>query len=82
MKLLRIGIPIATTVVTTAIVVLVAVWLTGLVPDGEWAEFLKALIIVTIVGATLFVIIWSAYFSHVVREGIENILTREISRKK
>jgi hypothetical protein len=77
MKALRIGIPVITTVVTTVIVVLIAVWLTGLVPDGEWAGFLKAAIIVILVGATLFVIAWSAYFSYVVREGIEKLLARE-----
>ncbi len=81
MKILRITIPIIATAIATALVVLVSIWLTGLVPAGEWSEFLKALIIVVLVGATLFVIVWSAYFSYVIKEAIERYLSRETSGK-
>ena len=82
MKALRIMIPIISTAITTAIVVLVSIWLTGLVPAGEWSEFLKALIIVVIVGATLFIIAWSAYFTYVIREAIEKSLSGETSGER
>ncbi len=76
MKVLRIAIPVIATVITTVIAVLSAIWLTGLVPAGAWSEFLKALIIVAVVGATLFVIGWSAYFSYVIKESIEKYLSK------
>jgi hypothetical protein len=82
MKALRIIIPVVTTVVTTAFVVLVSVWLTSLVPDSEWSDFLKAAIIVILVGATLFVIAWSAYFSYVIREAIEKYLAGETASRE
>lgn len=82
MKALRIIIPVVTTIVTTAVVVLVSVWLTGLVPDSQWSEFLKAAIIVVLVGATLFVIVWSAYFSYVIREAIEKYLAGETGGRR
>jgi len=82
MKALRIAIPVITTAVTTAVVVLVSIWLTSLVPAGEWSDFLKALIIVVLVGATLFVIVWSAYFSYVIREAVERYLAGEASGKE
>lgn len=83
MKVLRVAIPVAVTVIATAVAVLAAIWLTSLVPGGEWAEFLKALIIVAVIGATLLVIGWSAYFSYVIRDCIEKYLLarEEISKK-
>ncbi len=82
MKVLRIAIPIVVTAIVTVVAVFAAIWLTGLVPAGTWSEFLKALIIVAVVGATLLVIAWSAYFSYVVRISIERYLSREEGSRK
>ena len=82
MKAIRVMIPMITTAITTAIVVLVSVWLTGLVPTGEWSKFLEALIIIVVVGATLFIIAWSAYFTYVIREAIEKSLSGEMSDER
>ncbi|MFH0769043.1 MAG: hypothetical protein V1932_05705 [Chloroflexota bacterium] len=77
MKALRIVIPVSVTCLTTVVIVLVTIWLTRLVPAGEWSGFLRALIIVAIVGATALIIAWSAYFSYVIREAIERSLSKE-----
>ncbi len=82
MKVLRIVIPIIVTAIITVVAVFAAIWLTGLVPAGTWSEFLKALVIVAVVGATLLIIAWSAYFSYVVRISIERYMSREESRHK
>ncbi len=68
MKTLRVVVPIAVTAVVTAIAVVMAVWLTGLVPSGDWSELIKGAIILFVVGSTLLIIAWSAYFSYIVRE--------------
>jgi len=54
------------TILLTALAVISAIWLAGLVPAGEWAEFIKAGIVIFIIGAVLLVIVWSAYFSYMV----------------
>ncbi len=50
MKFLRIFIPVLVTAGLTVLCIVVAKWLTGMVPAGEWSELLKATIIVFVVG--------------------------------
>jgi len=68
MKNLRILVPALVTAVLTVIAIFLAMWLTGLVPPGEWSELIKAAIIIFIVGGVLLVIAWSAYFTYAIRE--------------
>lgn len=67
MKQLRIIIPILVTACLTAGCILLARWLTGLVPDGDWASLIRAGIVIAIVLCTLLVLAWSAYFTQVIR---------------
>jgi hypothetical protein len=71
MKGLSVIVPAVVTVVLTALAVLSAFWLTGLVPDGPWVRLIKAGIVIFIIGSTLLVIAWSAYFTYIVRQSIE-----------
>ena len=71
MKYFRIIIPLLITTGLTAGCILVANWLTGLVPDGDWAGFIRAAIVIFIVGGTLLVIAWSAYFTYTVRKSLK-----------
>jgi hypothetical protein len=50
-----------------------AIWLTGLVPDGNWSDLIKAGIVIFIIGSTIVVIAWSAYFTYIIRHSIENL---------
>ncbi len=65
-------IPAIVTAVLTAAAVLAAIWLTGLVPDGDWADLIKAGIVIFIIGSTLVVIAWSAYFTYIVRKSMQS----------
>lgn len=76
MKTLRIVVPALVTIVLTALAVLSAMWLTGLVPPGEWSRLIKAAILTFIVGSTLIVVAWSAYFSYIIRTTIERLISR------
>jgi membrane protease YdiL (CAAX protease family) len=67
MKHLPIIVPIITTIVFTAVSVFLALWLTELVPPGEWAGLIKALLILFVVVCALVAIAWSAYFTWVIR---------------
>jgi len=71
MKSLRIVIPVLVTALVTAIAIFSAIWLTALVPDGEWSELIKAGIVVFIVGSILLVIAWSAYFTYIIRQSLK-----------
>ena len=71
MKSLSIIIPAVITVVLTALAVFSAIWLTGLVPAGEWSEFIKAGIVIFIIGSILLIVLWSAYFSYIVRKSLK-----------
>ena len=71
MKSLQVLIPAIATIVITAIFVVLAVWLTNLVPPGEWAGLIKAGIVLFIFMCTLLVIAWSAYFTFVIRKSLE-----------
>ncbi len=73
---LRIIVPAAVTVLLTALAVLSAYWLTGLVPPGEWSRLMKAAILVFIVGSTLVVVAWSAYFSYIIRGTVEKLISK------
>ena len=77
MKSLRIVVPVSVTVIVTIIAVLSAVWLTGLVPAGPWSELIKAAIVLVIIGSTLLIIAWSAYFSYIIRETAERLLKKQ-----
>lgn len=68
MSKLNIIVPALVTVVITVIALFVAVWLTGLVPAGPWADLIKAAIVIFIIGSLLLVIAWSAYFTYVIRQ--------------
>lgn len=71
MKRLPMIVPVITTVILTAVCVFLALWLTSLVPAGEWAGLIKAIIIMFIIGLALVAIAWSAYFTWVIRRSIE-----------
>jgi hypothetical protein len=67
MKFLRIFIPVLVTAGLTVLCIIVAKWLTGMVPAGEWSELLKATIIVFVVASALVTVAWSAYFTYIIR---------------
>ncbi len=71
MKFMQVLIPALVTIVITAIFVILAIWLTGLVPAGEWAGLIKAAIVLFVFMCTLLVIAWSAYFTLVIRKSLE-----------
>jgi len=77
MKSLRIFIPFLITAILTVLAILSAIWLTGLVPAGPWAELIKAGIVIFIIGTTLIIIAWSAYFTYVIRETFERLLSKK-----
>ena len=77
MKSLRIIIPVIITALLTALAVCSAIWLTGLVPPGTWSEFIKAIIVIFIIGSTLVIIAWSAYFTYIISETIERLLIKK-----
>ena len=70
MKFLRIFIPVLVTAGITVLCIVVANWLTGMVPANEWAELLKALIIVFVIASALVTVAWSAYFTYIIRNTI------------
>ncbi|MBM4444919.1 MAG: hypothetical protein FJ020_06425 [Chloroflexi bacterium] len=73
MKGLSVIIPAAVTALLTVLAVFSAIWLTGLVPDGDWADLIKAGIVIFIIGSTIVIIAWSAYFTYIVRQSIQNL---------
>jgi hypothetical protein len=77
MKSLRIIIPLLITTILTALAILSAIWLTSLVPGNPWAELIKAAIVIFIIGTTLIIIAWSAYFTYVIRETFERLLSKK-----
>ncbi len=77
MKSLRIIIPVIITAFVTAIAIFSAIWLSGLVPAGPWAELIKAAIVIFIIGSTLVIIAWSAYFTYIIRETIEKAVSKK-----
>jgi len=77
MKSLRIIIPVLITAILTALAIFSAIWLTGLVPAGAWSELIKAAIVIFIIGSTLLIIAWSAYFTYIIRETIERLLSKK-----
>lgn len=77
MKSLSIVVPIVVIAIVTLLAALSAVWLTGLVPAGPWSELIKAAIVIFIIGSILVIIVWSAYFSYIVRETIERLLKKD-----
>jgi hypothetical protein len=77
MKSLRIIIPVLITAILTALAIFSAIWLTGLVPAGPWSELIKAAIVLFIIGSTLLIIAWSAYFTYIIRETIERLLSKK-----
>ena len=72
MKVLRILIPVLTTIILTISAIVIMIWLTSLVPNNEWAGLIKAALIVFVVLCTLLAIAWSAYFTSVIRKSIED----------
>lgn len=77
MRSLRIIVPLIVTVILTVLAILSAIWLAGLIPAGPWAELIKAGIVIFIIGTTLLVIAWSAYFTFVIREAFEKSLSNK-----
>ncbi len=77
MKSLRIIIPVIVTALLTVLAIFAAVWLTGLVPAGPWSELIKAAIVIFIIGSALVIIAWSAYFTYIIRETIERLLSQK-----
>ncbi len=77
MKSLRIIVPVLVTIVLTIIAIFSAIWLTGLVPSGPWAELIKAAIVLFIIGSALIIIAWSAYFTYIIRDTVEKMVSRK-----
>jgi len=77
MKSLRIIVPVVIAVIITALAILSALWLTSMVPAGEWSQLIKAGIVIFIIGSIFFVIGWSAYFSYIIRQSIERTLVNK-----
>jgi hypothetical protein len=71
MKSLRILVPVLVTLVLTAAAICMVLWLTSVVPNNEWADLIKAAIIIFVFTGTLLVLAWSAYFTYVVRKSLE-----------
>ena len=71
MKSLRVVVPVLVTALVTVIAIFTAIWLTALVPDGEWSELIKAGVVVFIVGSLLLVIAWSAYFTYIIWQSLK-----------
>jgi hypothetical protein len=71
MRFLRIFIPVLVTAGLTVLCIFVARWLTGMVPDGEWADLIKAAIIIFVVASALVTVAWSAYFTYIIRNTIK-----------
>ena len=81
MKGLSVIVPAVVTAMLTVLAVFSAIWLTGLVPDGNWSDLIKAGIVIFIIGSTIVVIAWSAYFTYIIRHAMEN-LKRDLTDKK
>lgn len=77
MKSLRIIIPVLITAFLTTFAIFCAIWLTGLVPPGPWSELIKAAIVIFIIGSILIIIAWSAYFTYIIRETIERLISKK-----
>lgn len=71
MKSLRIVIPALITAVLTTLAIFSAIWLTSLVPDGDWSKLIKAGIVIFIIGSLLLVVAWSAYFTYAIRQSLK-----------
>ena len=71
MRFLRILIPALVTAGLTVLCIFVARWLTGMVPDGEWADLIKAAIIIFVVASALVTVAWSAYFTYIIRNTLK-----------
>jgi hypothetical protein len=71
MKFLRIFIPVLVTAGLTVLCIFVARWLTGMVPAGEWADLIKAAIIIFVVASALVTVAWSAYFTYIIGNTIK-----------
>jgi len=76
MKALRVIVPLIITALLTVMAIFSAIWLTGLVPGGPWAELLKAAIIIFIIGSAVISIAWSAYFTYIIRTTVEKMMPR------
>ena len=70
MKRINIIVPAVVTACLTALAIFSSIWLTGLVPEGQWSSLIKAAIVIFIIGSTLLIIAWSAYFTHVIRQSL------------
>ena len=77
MKYIPIVVPILATACFTTICVFLAIWLTGLVPDGDWAALIRALIVIAVVVGSLLAIAWSAYFSLIIRRSLKDQYPRK-----
>ena len=71
MKGLSIIVPTIVTAILTVLAIFSAIWLMGMAPTGPWADLIKAGITIFIIGATLLIIAWSAYFTFIVRQTME-----------
>lgn len=76
MKYMRVIIPLIVTAFLTVLAIFSAVWLTGLVPAGPWADLLKAAIVIFIIGSAIISIAWSAYFTYIIRATVEKLVAR------
>ena len=76
MKSLRVIVPVIVTAILTVLAVYSAIWLTGLVPAGPWADLLKAAIVLFIIGSAIISIAWSAYFTYIIRTTVEKLIAK------
>ncbi|OGO23539.1 MAG: hypothetical protein A2144_11075 [Chloroflexi bacterium RBG_16_50_9] len=76
MKSLRLVVPAIVTILLTILAIFSAMWLTGLVPPGSWSELIKATIVIFIIGSALVLIAWSAYFTYIIRDTVDKLVSR------
>ncbi len=71
MRSLKVIVPAVVTSCLTVGCIYLAIWLTSLVPGGEWAGLIKAILILSVVAAALITVAWSAYFAMVIRRSLK-----------
>jgi glucan phosphoethanolaminetransferase (alkaline phosphatase superfamily) len=76
MRYMRVIVPLIVTALLTVLAIFSAIWLTGLVPAGPWADLLKAVIVLFIIGSAIVSIAWSAYFTYIIRTTVERLVAR------
>lgn len=72
MNAIRIGVPIIATACLTVGCAFLTIWLTDLVPEGDWAGLIRAILVIGVALGALVAIAWSAYFSLILRRTLKS----------